>query len=573
MIRKIVDLTKIFFVDYFQNLAIVDKKTNKLNKKSLFTWLIIIIVVALSYASYQIIDMLREFQQQQIFLNAYFLVLSIITAFQTILICTNVFYFSKDLEYVLPLPIKPVELLIAKFNAVLGVLYTFEAIIGIAPLIIYGAMCSKFAYFVYMIPILLLFPIFISLVICILMLFVMQLSKFIRNKDIFQIVVVLILTSILTIGEAKVINEVFSDPNTSNYGQFETGETLTDEQITEELKNGILGFNTKLTEVNKTFLIVNPCVNILNNPVVYSILDLVKIICIEAITFSIFIGVGKITYLKNLLKNIERVSINKKIKTHNVKNEYIAKKIGHAYIAKEFKMLIKNPTFFMQCVFPMFMLLIVFVVLANTLWPVILDTIKLEEMQGIVSNLTFGIEFEVIILGIIQLLFTLSNISITAISREGKNAMFMKYIPVSLYKQFIYKNVPQILINTLVVLTVIITVHFLVPTIALGHLAITFVIAMLMNFINSYLMVIVDLKKPNLNWDSEYIVMKQNNNKLFQYVFTIAVILILSYMSKVMININFNIALIAMIIIFTVILIIIDKYVKINIGKLFKNVN
>ena len=30
MIKKIMALTKIFFVDYFKNLAIVDKKTNKL---------------------------------------------------------------------------------------------------------------------------------------------------------------------------------------------------------------------------------------------------------------------------------------------------------------------------------------------------------------------------------------------------------------------------------------------------------------------------------------------------------------------------------------------------------------
>ena len=95
MIRKIVDLTKIFFVDYFQNLAIVDKKTNKVNRKSMFTWLILILVLGLGYISYEVIGFLSEIQQEQIFLNAYFLILSIVVAFQTILVCTNVFYLHK----------------------------------------------------------------------------------------------------------------------------------------------------------------------------------------------------------------------------------------------------------------------------------------------------------------------------------------------------------------------------------------------------------------------------------------------------------------------------------------------
>ena len=172
-----------------------------------------------------------------------------------------------------------------------------------------------------------------------------------------------------------------------------------------------------------------------------------------------------------------------------------------------------------------------------------------------------------------QILFTLSNISITAISREGKNAILMKYIPVSLYKQFIYKNIPQIFLNTIVVLTVVITIGILAPSISFGHLFLTFVIGMIINIINSFLMVIVDLKRPNLNWDSEYIVMKQNNNKLFQYVTTVGIILFVSYISKVCEGINLNIAMMATGIIFAVILIILDKYVKMNIVRLFKNIN
>ena len=46
MIKKIKLLTKIFLKDYYQQLNII--KNNKLNKNSIFTWLIIILMLPLS---------------------------------------------------------------------------------------------------------------------------------------------------------------------------------------------------------------------------------------------------------------------------------------------------------------------------------------------------------------------------------------------------------------------------------------------------------------------------------------------------------------------------------------------
>ena len=43
-------------------------------------------------------------------------ILGILLIFQTIMLSTNIFYFSKDIENILHLPFKPVEILISKFN-------------------------------------------------------------------------------------------------------------------------------------------------------------------------------------------------------------------------------------------------------------------------------------------------------------------------------------------------------------------------------------------------------------------------------------------------------------------------
>ena len=85
-------------------------------------------------------------------------------------------------------------------------------------------------------------------------------------------------------------------------------------------------------------------------------------------------------------------------------------------------------------------------------------------------------------------------------------------------------------------------------------------------------MVLVDLLKPNLNWNSEYEIFKQNNNKLFQYVFTIMIILLLVYFKRVFYKINLNISCSVIIIILILLLLIINKIIKLNIDKFYKKI-
>ena len=128
-IKNIFNLTKLFFKNSFQNPYIIDKKTNKINKKSVFVWLIIIVMIAISYLSFEVIKVLVNMNQATIFLNIFFLILNVIMIFQVILASTNVYFFSKDFELVLPLPIKSDELLISKFNTILINLYFSELIL------------------------------------------------------------------------------------------------------------------------------------------------------------------------------------------------------------------------------------------------------------------------------------------------------------------------------------------------------------------------------------------------------------------------------------------------------------
>ena len=188
------------------------------------------------------------------------------------------------------------------------------------------------------------------------------------------------------------------------------------------------------------------------------------------------------------------------------------------------------------------------------------------------SNFEFKLNIFCLILSAIQIILTFSNISITSVSREGKDAIYMKFIPVDFYKQIIYKSVPQIIINMIFIFFILTLIALVLPSVEFIYYIYMFIIANILNIFNSILMVIVDLKKGNMDWNSEYEVVKQNSNKLYQYVLTIIIVLLLNYFSKIFSDINLNFACILILVILLIILIILNKTIKIIKNKLFKKI-
>lgn len=561
-IKIIKDLTKIFLKSAYQDINIINKETKKINKRSVFVWLILIVSLALFYISNEIIKALVSSGYPEVFLSIYFLVLAIFIMFQTILVCTNIFYFSKDIELILPFPIKPVNLLIAKFNTLICTLYVSEAIFGIIPICIYGILThSTLLFYIYAILIFIFFPVFLALVLSIIMMFVMKISKFIKNKEIFQTIITLLLVTSIFIVEYNVINNIFIQNK-----EIEIVEN--NFQIADKL----IEFNNKIETSNKLFLVINPAVKVLKNSNLQNIFEIIKIILIDFITFIIFIFIGKKTYLKDILKNTSYL-----IKTSN-KGINLYKKckkniIFKAYIKKEFKNLFRNSMVFMQCVYPMIISLITVIIISIILLPKLNEVLNNPDIKQLIGNLEFDLSIVYIILSGIQVLFMISPASLTSISRDGKNASFMKYIPISYFRQILYKGLPQIFINSISVIIIIGILYYAFPSIGIVNVLLVFISSMILNALNSYSMIIVDLLNPKLEWDSEYEILKQNNNRYFQYAFTVIVILILVYLNKVLEGINLNLAIIITSIVFLFILIIELILIKIRENKLMKKIN
>ena len=314
MFGKIKALTKIFIKDFFQNTKLIDKETRKLNTKSIYFWIIIVILIAVIYISYKSIEWFSSTGEPEIFINFFVMFLTILLMFQITLICTNVFFFSKDLEFILPLPIKSKDLLMAKFNVILFLSYMTEIILGLIPLILYGLLNHvRPNYFSWMLLLLLLLPIIFISTIGLFSIILMKIFSFVKNKTVLQNIISTILILLLFLIEYFLIGDT-SNLGETNYFTKPIIQILTEISVTEKIKYFI-------------FLLV---------------LDIIVLIA--------FLVIGQKLYLKTLLKN-STINAKKKFnlsKKRQVKILDRKVKLGKEYLKKELRMLLKQPIFFMQ---------------------------------------------------------------------------------------------------------------------------------------------------------------------------------------------------------------------------------
>ncbi len=558
MIKNITTLTKILLKDLLLKIQFINFDSKKINKKNTVFWFLLTIIITLSFLSYKTIDFLRDINQSEVFLSIYWMIIFIIILFQTILISINIYYFSNDFKALLPLPIKPKELLTAKFLTITIYIYISELIFLLFPMIIYGIMtyCNLW-YFVYLTGILLVFPILPVLLVSILMALFIKFSPLVKNKNTFQIFVIFISIAVIFIIQSKIITGI----------KFESNGQIDEEKIVEYIVN----FKDKIKNGNKYLIQVNDIVSILNNQRLKEVIRFIKIIFIDLLLFLLFIFGESKFYIKDILKNS---TYNKTKETKNNTKIIIPKKHNAkiSYINKELKMLFRNTTFFVQCVFPTIIIVFTIILFTVKFVPSIRQFLEWEMLEGRI-NLNYNIKMAGAILFLSQIIFTVSNISITGISREGKNAKVMKNLPMKLYEQFICKSFVQVLINSVFIIVFVIFLHRILPQIHFQDLSILLIIIMLMNIINSRLMLFIDLLSPNLNWDSEYEINKNQRNKIFQYAFSIIMILLITYLVKLLNNTKLIIAYLIIIDIFLIILFTINFVVKLNIKKLFDKID
>ncbi len=493
---KVIKLTKIFLKNSFSNMdARMGISTKSKSKIIVYGLLFLYFAGLIIFLGYNLLDGLIAIHQETIFVGMILFMIFGLGIIQTIFSSINILYFTKDSEYLLPLPLKPYQIILARTNVMLIAEYVIIFLIGFIPLVMYGILTGAgIVYYLTMILAVILVPILPVLLISMLVMFIMSFAKLTKNRNRFQLFATLLVLAII----------IAISISTSGMKQDLTNEEMAQMVVK---ANGMI-------ELVKGYV---PTVDYLmealtTNSLFTAIVEVLKTLGITIIGFIVYMLIAQKIYFKGLVGNLFGGGASNTNKEINQK-EYRNSKLYKSYVGKEFKNMARNPVFLMQCLIPAVLIPIIMVVVVYA--GLNSDGMGLEQITQMIQQMSTNTFFiACIILGVIQFFTMFIYISITAISRDGENAVFMKYIPVSLYKQYMYKIIPNIIMNIVTIIITLGMAEYLLRLPAITLIAL-FIVATIMGILQSIAMIIVDLKRPKLNWDSEYAVAKQNLNLVF----------------------------------------------------------
>ena len=545
--KDVLKLTKILLKNSFQG----EKKNKSKTIGRLLVLLAYILIFGylaaiVVFLCYQLLNFLIKLNQPAIYLNLILGATVAVALFRTLFSAVNVLYFSKDLEYLLPLPINPSKILMAKWNVLVISNYIIEIFIVLPALILYGIMLDQgVLYYLYAALVFVLLPVIPVILISFLMSILMRFTKFIKNKDFVQYLTVAI-TLLIVIGVQFI----------------GTGEQITEAEVYEMLTktNGVVEY------MSKAFSTITVSLKALINS--ENLSGLINIVILFVVTVIFYILLAKFSskmYIKSATSSLSN-GIKRK---ENLKiSGYKQNSKVSSYIKKEFLNLIRNPIFCMQCILPPILFPFIFAI------PIYLeiskDEVATSEFMQVANSFLASPAMLGIVLAILGFIFMFNFISATAVSRDSENAILMKTFPISLKKQTIYKMLPAVIMNVFPILFVLVVLKLLVG-VSYIYLGIIAILGMLVNFLVNYIGIIIDLKNPKLNWSSEYTVVKQNMNIFYLMVVVLIEvgILVLSAFKFSNIYLYLTIS-----IVFLLVQIgIVNIYVSKNENKLYKDIH
>ena len=420
-----------------------------------------------------------------------FHVICLFTVIFGINVIFNEFYFSNDIEFLLPWPLHAYQIVASKFTAAFYNENFMQFILVLACIIGFG-IGSKMEILNWLLSIIgiITLPI-IPLAYCaILSMLVMRFTRIIKNKDIIQklsvsLIFLLVIILVASIG-------FLQNMDIDTYV-----ETLAS------------GNQSVLNTMNIIFPNVPLFVKMFSEG---SLLALLEYIAANVVAIAIMLFLAEKLYFKGVIgltsssHKTNKTNIDKLLsscKQHNV---------GFSYFMKEVKMLIRTPVFFTNCI------------AINFLWPIFVYAmikiqsyeISLAKLREWYSDGDFRIQlfFLLGIVGLSIIVAALNSLSSNAISREGKHFSFMKYIPVPYFTQWNAKAFIGILFPALGIFIYFIPICILIQ-IPFAHTLLYLFLSLLSICFVSYMGIYIDSIQPKLIWDDEMSALRENYNTFF----------------------------------------------------------
>ena len=429
---------------------------------------------------------LQPLQQEGAVLALGFHISSLVTFLFSIFLIPSIFYFSKDTETLLALPLPPQTILSAKFSVCLVYEYAFTLIVCVPLYIAYANNAAiGIPYILLALVIFITLPIYPLVLSSIITMLLMRFVPFFKNRDRFNMIAG-ILSIILAFGFSFAMNSgtIAEDPNALI------------SMLTQ-------GNNSMISLFSKIF----PAIPFAAEALISSdALQLVYYILITCAALAVLVILGKWLYFKGAIGFSETKSSRKELSAKDFARVSRHSKV-RTYLIKELRLLIRTPVYAINCIgmcvlMPIMLLVIFITADADVL---------LQQLPDITPYLDGMLPYAVLAGMASGFLFSnLNMISSTAISREGTNISFMKYIPMSLKQQLQAKVLSGILMSVISMLLTMVCVYFLLPIFPLTWYFAAAAASLITIVLGNYASLALDILHPKLVWEQEAAAVKQN---------------------------------------------------------------
>lgn len=472
-------------------IATTDGTTKQWKKLLLYLVLLVCMLptlVLIAMLFYYGFDYMRLLDQAGYLMNVGFLMTAVIIFLFSIFAIPSVYYFSKDIDHLLVLPIKPEVILTSKLAVCIVYEYLFAAAV-LVPMYISFVLQIGFSFlsFLCFLVIFLTLPIYPLVLSSVLTMVIMRFVPFFNNRDRFNLI-----GGIIVVAAALGLSFWMQT--------METEDMSAVLMALMDGNNSLMQFGTMLFP-----FVPSAALSCFHG----DLLQLLLYLGITAISLVVFLICGKLLYFKGAIGGSETSHSR-----HTFDQKQLSESRHHSvfrtYLIKEFKILFRTPVFFTNCV------------LTALLMPIILTVAVYTSLQGMdlrafitpqllesIPNLWCYVLVISFLVG--SFMGGINMISSTAISREGTNAYFMKFIPVPVETQAFAKAACGIIISAVSGWLLLIPLHLVLSYPI--YLDLIFVVGSLVSVIMTNLFgILIDLLRPKLVWEQEAAAVKQNLN-------------------------------------------------------------
>jgi ABC-2 type transport system permease protein len=530
-VNKVLLLTKVMLKSsstFNNNTKAANRKKTKSSATGIIVMLLVLglcVCVPFTIIMSTMSSLLAEYEVADSLLYVVLPVANIAIVVISIFSVVSTFFFSQDNEQLLAMPLKPLEILLSRF--LISLLSSYLMVfMFIAPIFIgYGiGMHADILFYLIAIIDIIMIPVIPLALILLISVLVFQTSNFIKHKDLLTYIMtglILIMAFGLNIVIQNGMRSIETNPD-AFVEALQALRTSMGETLVKFMPNAFFALQS-LVGAN------------LGSRLIYLLLFVVLSVGILALV----IFVSSPIYFRTIRGSSERGGKKKHVSEDNVLASSKHRSSFKSQVITEWRLIIRSPTYFMNLVFVSFIFPVIFFIsfgmgANNGEEGGIMSFIPKFQASNYTPSNALG--FMLFFAGLI-FFASMTMISSTAISRMGKSASFVKYIPsstLSIVTAKIFWGVACSEITAILTMGILAALGIVPILDCLVLLIATFPVFVLIN----YLAIFIDAKRPKLEWLNETQAVKNNTNGVIYMFGTWAVAIIFAGIGFIFMNLN-----------------------------------